>query len=479
MTNNVQEMIMKFPDGIFKGKEPRITMEYVSVYDIIKVAGAQKNPRDVWKRILENYEEEVVEFCDNLKFPGPGQRKTPCINAKGLIKLLMWIPGKLAQEFRTQTADIMLRYLGGDITLINEIKLVNNLHVQNGENDIFRQSIKTKKLLYDERYHLYVRVYSPFFEEQQKNLKFDEKILKLCFDKIKFGIAKYLDGRECSYGNDHGYFQFVIELPSKECAQFIEKISRQEFKELTVGNTFEYLYSKKLAKYFNIITDIEAPLEKRDYYLAAKKLYSKMLSDFHMYYPDSKENFGILNHPKVEIDENYNTLITNSVVKLDEEKLPDYKYCIIKNEKIEIKKKEKEIVEIDLDQENIIIELTNDLRLEKVKTKNMLKIIEKESPEAFTKIVKENTKNDEHHKNWKKNRIFQYTLDGKFTREFESISQVSQFYNCSTKLIRNRINNKKSPCFFRRMCKKNLLKKHSSCDGKYSANGVFYCKFSY
>ena len=41
--------------------------------------------------------------------------------------------------------------------------------------------------------------------------------------------------------------------------------------------------------------------------------------------------------------------------------------------KIEIKKKEKEIVEIDLDQENIIIELTNDLRLEKVKTKNMLK----------------------------------------------------------------------------------------------------------
>ena len=100
----IDNMLMKFPEGIFAGREPRITNEYVSVYDIIKVAGNQKNPRMVWERLLETYGEEVVSFCDNLKFPGPGQRETPCINAKGLVKLLMWIPGKLSQEFRNQTA---------------------------------------------------------------------------------------------------------------------------------------------------------------------------------------------------------------------------------------------------------------------------------------------------------------------------------------------------------------------------------------
>jgi len=174
----INNMLMKFPQGIFAGKEPRITKEYVSVFDIIKVAGGQKNPKETWKNLMKIHEEEVVQFCDYLKFPGAGQRETPCVNAKGLVKLLMWIPGKLAQEFRNQTADIMIRYLGGDTTLINEIKHTDQLHIQNGESNIFRKVIK-KKLQYDEKNHIYVRVYSKFFETQQKNVKEDEKVKKL------------------------------------------------------------------------------------------------------------------------------------------------------------------------------------------------------------------------------------------------------------------------------------------------------------
>ena len=35
----IDNMLMKFPEGIFAGREPRITNGYVSVFDIIQVAG--------------------------------------------------------------------------------------------------------------------------------------------------------------------------------------------------------------------------------------------------------------------------------------------------------------------------------------------------------------------------------------------------------------------------------------------------------
>ena len=469
----IDNMLMKFPEGLFAGKEPRITNEYVSVYDIIKVAGNQKNPRMVWERLLETYGEEVVSFCDNLKFPGPGQRETPCINAKGLVKLLMWIPGKLAQEFRNQTADIMLRYLGGDTSLINEIKHTDQLHIQNGESNIFRKFVR-KKLCYDEKYYIYVRVYSQFFEEQQKNVKEDEKVRKLSWDIIKFGIAKYLDSRENSYSNDNGYFQYTIEVPSKECAVYIEKISRNEYKEIVVDNTFEYLDSKKLAKNFGIIKHTSLPLEKRDYYLSAKKLYTKMLIDLHMYYPECKDNFGIMNYPKVEQDADFNTIITNSVNELTKEKLPDYvlKECIIEGyTRIEKEIKEEKIIEVKLDQETIIEKLNDELKLEKTKTKNVLNLIKKESPIIYEKFITDNNKNEEHHKVWAKNRIFQYTIDGKFIKKFDSLLSVAKFNECSPKAIRNRLNDKR--CFNKYLWRSSndvndksdlIIKKIDQCD---------------
>jgi hypothetical protein len=447
----INNMLMKFPEGIFAGKEPRITNEYVSVYDIIKVAGNQKNPRMVWERIIETYGEEVVSFCDNLKFPGPGQRETPCVNAKGLVKLLMLIPGKLAQEFRNQTADIMLRYLGGDTSLINEIKHTDQLHIQNGESNIFRKFVR-KKLNYDEKYYIYVRVYSQFFADQQKEVKEDEKVRKLSWDIIKFGIAKYLDSRENSYLNDNGYFQFTIEVPSKECALFIEKLSRQEYKDkhITVDNTFEYLDSKKLAKNFDIIKNTSGPLEKRDYYLTAKKLYTKMLIDLHMYYPECKDNFGIMNYPKAEQDSDFNTIITNSVSELTKEKLQDYilKECVFEGDtrvEKEIKEGNTDLIEVKLDQEMIIEKLNDELRLEKRKTINVLNLIKKESPIIYEKFITDNNKSEEHHKVWAKNKIFQYTIDGKFIKKFDSLSAVAKFNECSPKAIRNRLVDKR--CF--------------------------------
>lgn len=441
----LNNMIIKFP-GIFENKEPRIKDGYISVLDIIQIAGGitKNSVHNTWKRIKDGYG-DILTDCKDLKFSGAGQKETPCINITGFVKLLMIIPGKLADKFRSDIAPIIIRHLGGDTSLINEIKYTNTLHIQNGESNIFRKVIK-KKLSYDSDYYLYVRVYSPFFEAEQKNTRIDEKVRKITWDILKFGVAKYLDNRENSYSSDSAYFQFTIKVPSKECALFIEKICRQEFKEITIDNTYEYLDSKKLAKHFNIIKNTDKELERRDYYLTAKELYTKILIDFHMYYPEEKDNFGNMYHPQAQETEDFTTIITTSITVLNKEKLPNYilKECqIINEEKIEkeiIEENNKTIEEIDMDQEKLLEEL----RLEKVKTRNLLNLIEKESPEIFLKFIEINDKSQEHHRVWGKNKIFQYTLDGKFIADFNSISEVSKYSTCSPKAVRNHIKNKKS-----------------------------------
>jgi hypothetical protein len=114
-------------DGIFKGRESEIRItpdKMVSVFDFIKVVGGQINPRKTWADILKNHKEEVVTFCYNLQFPGSGQSKTPVINVQGMVKLLFWLPGELTKQFRSKSAEILIRYLGGDI---NELKCLEEI----------------------------------------------------------------------------------------------------------------------------------------------------------------------------------------------------------------------------------------------------------------------------------------------------------------------------------------------------------------
>lgn len=52
-----------------------------SIFDMIKVLGGQKAPHKCWERIAQA-NPEVVSKCQNLKFPGPGQRETPVARTK-------------------------------------------------------------------------------------------------------------------------------------------------------------------------------------------------------------------------------------------------------------------------------------------------------------------------------------------------------------------------------------------------------------
>ena len=66
----IENSLMQFTDGIFKDKKIRITNNYVSVFDIIQVAGGQKKDasKKIWEKILKNYKEEVTSFLSRLKY---------------------------------------------------------------------------------------------------------------------------------------------------------------------------------------------------------------------------------------------------------------------------------------------------------------------------------------------------------------------------------------------------------------------------
>jgi len=119
------EIVLPTETGEFAGCKIRKTDEVpprVSVYDLI--AAVKNCPdaarKDFW-RIKEDHP-EVGESVLYFKFPGRGQRETPVTDARGAICVINLLPGKRAAEFRLKAADIVVRALGGDETLVQEIR---------------------------------------------------------------------------------------------------------------------------------------------------------------------------------------------------------------------------------------------------------------------------------------------------------------------------------------------------------------------
>lgn len=82
-----------------------------SVFDIIRVLGGQKNPRDAWASLIESHP-EVVGKCDNLKFPGAGQRETPVAKTKeDAYYILGLLPGTVGRKYREQAAKLFVNFL--------------------------------------------------------------------------------------------------------------------------------------------------------------------------------------------------------------------------------------------------------------------------------------------------------------------------------------------------------------------------------
>ena len=94
----------------------------VSVLDTISaITGLETNASSVVYNRLKEQFPEVATSCCNFKFTGRGQRDTPITCCKGAVIIVMLLPGRAAAHVRKQAASTLVRYLGGDMSLVEEV----------------------------------------------------------------------------------------------------------------------------------------------------------------------------------------------------------------------------------------------------------------------------------------------------------------------------------------------------------------------
>ena len=72
------------------------------------------------RRILQEHP-EVRSSIANFKFPGRGQKNIQVAPLAVALEIAFLLPGKAAAQMRRQAAALMVRYLGGDATLVDEV----------------------------------------------------------------------------------------------------------------------------------------------------------------------------------------------------------------------------------------------------------------------------------------------------------------------------------------------------------------------
>ena len=122
----------------------------VSIYDVLQVVTGcpAYNCNTRWKRLQESFP-EVSTSSANFKFSGKGQVATPVTDAKGLVEIIMVLPGRAAARVRKAAADVMVRYLGGDPSLVEEVA-ANRLRPEELDEDeparLFGQTVESEAL---------------------------------------------------------------------------------------------------------------------------------------------------------------------------------------------------------------------------------------------------------------------------------------------------------------------------------------------
>ena len=119
----VNQIIELTDSSLYNIRKTNETPPRVSVLDVMAaIRGCSRNNvYTSWKRLKETYP-EVLTITEGYVFQGKGEwQPTPVTGASGIVQIIMLLPGKAAIALRKQSADLLVRYLGGDTTLIDEI----------------------------------------------------------------------------------------------------------------------------------------------------------------------------------------------------------------------------------------------------------------------------------------------------------------------------------------------------------------------
>jgi hypothetical protein len=99
---------------------------YLALYDVMRMLTGQRLDacRKTWRRMTEVHP-DLGAICPLVKFSDAGRgcnHQTPAVDAHGIIRILMAMPGSMATGFRIHAADVLVRYLAGDASLSREIR---------------------------------------------------------------------------------------------------------------------------------------------------------------------------------------------------------------------------------------------------------------------------------------------------------------------------------------------------------------------
>ena len=81
-----------------------------------------------FRRMCERHP-DVNAFCTDVKFPDSrgrrGQKATPVTDVRGIVEIVMLLPGSRAARVRCEAAGLLVRYLGGDRKIVDEVRAMH------------------------------------------------------------------------------------------------------------------------------------------------------------------------------------------------------------------------------------------------------------------------------------------------------------------------------------------------------------------
>lgn len=224
--------------------------ELLSVIDVIESMTGFK--KDTAAYTLKELCTKYPEIQTTLhKFPGARQRPTHCADIKLIIKIIILLPCKSITGIRSKAAELIVRYVGGDLTLVAEVERNNELQQ---ELSGFPDSEKTPEQLLAGACAESVRVNSL----PQKPVELS--ISTRCLDNlgehlyvlkipskhaIRPGRTKDLDARLQQHRRDFGYDAHIV-LYAPNCGH-VEKTLHRHLKPWRINPSCELIEASRVS----------------------------------------------------------------------------------------------------------------------------------------------------------------------------------------------------------------------------------------
>ena len=118
-------------DSVQRVRKTAETPPRVSICDVIGLVTGFSSTvcSHTFLRLQDAYP-EVGSVWSNFRFLGRGQRDTPMTDAEGIVTIIMLSPGRAAAMARQSAANVLVRYLGGDLSLVQEVMHNHNLQAE-------------------------------------------------------------------------------------------------------------------------------------------------------------------------------------------------------------------------------------------------------------------------------------------------------------------------------------------------------------